>query len=120
MIARARIGASMALCLAVCLASACAPRAGTEGDPFAGGPPDPIFITVDNQDWRDATIFADWNGVRHRVGSVVGKTTETFSTPWREYQVRLSVDFVGGGAMRLEPTGVVPGDHLDLLIPPGW
>src|SRR5687768_9994826 len=43
-------------------------------NPFSGVGDATIQITVDNQDWRDATLYADWNGVRQRIGMVVGKT----------------------------------------------
>ncbi len=78
------------------------------------------MLTVDNRDYRDATIYANWNGVRRRVGMVIGKTSETFSTPWRNYEVRVEVDFVGGGEFRADEITAYPGDHLDFIIMPGW
>jgi len=105
----------------VLVAGACAPRGESLPSPFEGGNQGAIRITVDNQDWRDATLYADWNGVRQRVGFVTGKTTETFTTPWRDYFVRLDVDFVGGGALPAQnPIQVQSGDHIDYTIMPGW
>jgi hypothetical protein len=101
--------------------AACAPR--TEPpSPFEGRRGEgEIMITVDNQDWRDATLYADWNGVRQRVGMVLGKTTETFRTPWRDYFVKLDVDFIGGGGLPArEAIQVQAGDHIDYTILPGW
>ena len=90
-------------------------------NPFSSGGDATIQITVDNQDWRDATLYADWNGVRQRVGMVVGKTTETFRTPWRDYLLRLDVDFIGGGGLpSRDPIQVQAGDHIDYVIMPGW
>lgn len=114
------------LVLAVMLAGAagCAPR-NAETSPFqegaAAGEPT-LLLTVDNQDFRDATVYASWNGVKNRVGMVIGKTTETFTTPWRDYQVRLEVDFIGGGEnMKVaSPISVLPGEHIDFIIMPGW
>jgi len=90
-------------------------------NPFSASGDATIQITVDNQDWRDATLYADWNGVRQRVGMVVGKTTETFRTPWRDYYLRLDVDFIGGGGLpSRDPIQVQAGDHIDYVIMPGW
>jgi hypothetical protein len=105
------------------LAACSAFREDTPPSPFAegGNVPRSIQITVDNQDWRDGTLYADWNGVRHRVGTVLGKTTETFSTPWRDYMVRLDIDFVGGGGIPArDAIQVQPGDHLDFTILAQW
>ena len=99
---------------------ACASRA-TPRPAFSGTDAASLQLTVDNYDYRDATIYADWKGVKHRVGMVVGKTTETFSFPWRDYEVRFEVDFVGGGGFRVpDAVSVWGGEHLDLVIMPGW
>ena len=103
------------------LFAACAGR-NERPSPFAAaGGEGTIQITVDNQDWRDATLYADWNGVRQRVGMVLGKTSETFSTPWRDYYVRFDVDFIGGGGLPArDAIQVQAGDHIDYVIMPGW
>jgi hypothetical protein len=76
---------------------------------------------VANQDFRDATVYADWNGTRQRVGMVIGKTSETFTIAWRDYTVRLEVDFVGGGELRAgDEISVWAGDHLEFTILPRW
>jgi hypothetical protein len=103
------------LALAACSARAAAPRA------YSGTGEADILLTVENYDFRDATIYADWRGVKHRVGMVVGKTKQTFTMPWRDYEVRFEVDFVGGGGFRVpDAVGVWGGEHLDLVIMPGW
>ena len=105
----------------VLVAGACAGGRAAVPSPFVAGDEATILLTVDNQDFRDATVYADWNGVRQRVGMVIGKTTETFTVPWREYEVRLEVDFIGGGELKVaDPMPVWPGDHLDFVIMPGW
>jgi hypothetical protein len=116
------VGAPAALALLLVTAACAAFREDTPPSPFDGGAGEEnILITVDNQDWRDATLYADWNGVRQRVGMVLGKTTETFTTPWKDYYVRLDVDFVGGGGLpSQQPIQVQAGDHLDYTIMPGW
>lgn len=97
-------------------------RPNTESpSPFVEQRETTIQITVDNQDFRDATLWANWNGTKQRVGMVTGKTTETFTTPWRDFQVRLEVDFIGGGTMpSRDPILVSAGEHIDFIILPGW
>jgi hypothetical protein len=111
-----RIAVGLAvLALAACGARAAAPPT------FVGSHEAVVLLTVDNVDYRDATIYADWKGVKHRVGMVIGKTKETFSMPWRDYEVQFVVDFVGGGGFRVpDPVSVWGGEHLDLVIMPGW
>lgn len=91
-----------------------------------GGPPNPfdpraesedILLTVQNDDFRDATVHVIWNGVRTRAGMVVGKTSQTFRMRWRSEEVRLHVDFVGQGEYVSERIGVLRGDHLHFVIP---
>lgn len=113
---------AVAFATALVLASAaCAPRAPVSV-PFNGGGGDPMMrLTVDNQDFRDATIYVNWNGTRQRIGTVTGKTTETFTFEWRDYELRLEVDFLGGGEMKLgNRISVQPGEHIDFIILPGW
>jgi hypothetical protein len=114
--ARAPLGVALAL-----FAAACASSGNDVPSPFVQGDEATVGLTVDNQDYRDATVYANWNGVRQRIGMVIGKTTETFTIPWEDFQVRLEVDFVGGGGFESrEPIGVWPGEHVDFIIMPGW
>lgn len=116
---RTRRAVAIPLTLGLVLA-ACAGQS-ERPNPFSGAGDETIQITVDNQDWRDATLYADWNGVRQRVGMVLGKTTETFRTPWRDYYLRLDVDFIGGGGLpSRDAIQVQAGDHIDYVIMPGW
>src|SRR5690242_19805694 len=96
---RRSLPALASLALPLVIAACSAVRQDTLRNPFEGGgrmAEENILITVDNQDFRDATLYANWNGVRQRVGTVTGKTTSTLETPWREYMVQLEVDFLGG------------------------
>ena len=77
-----------------------------------------VRLTVENRDFRDATIYAYWNTSRRRVGFVVGKTSRTFQMRWLAEEVQLEVDFVGRGGFRSETMSVSPGDHLSFLIMP--
>lgn len=113
----------LASALLLVVTAGCAGRAAVV-DPFrsgAGGRDAPVLLTVDNQDFQDASIFVNWNGPRQRVGSVTGKTKKTFEITWRDYQMWIEVHFLGGGELkRGQPTMVLPGDHIDFIIMPGW
>jgi hypothetical protein len=115
--------------LAVCAAfSACAGQQVVQDDPF-GGPQveDEILLTVHNHDVRNATVYAYWNGMKERVGTVVAMQSETFRTKWRYEEVQLGYEFVGRRATgrtdyvdgyRSELVSVTQGDHLDFIIRP--
>ena len=113
--------ARVALALAALLAaSACATAQGdpvVSADPFAeGGWSEEVLLTVENNDFRDATIDVYWNGMRTRAGVVTGKSTETFELRWRSEWVRFGVDFLGSGGYETELVPVDPGDHLNFTI----
>ena len=96
----------------------CAPSPGPSPMP-RGGSSETLLLTVQNDNYWDATIHANWGGVRDRVGFVVGKTTETFAFEWRREDVRFDVAFIGDGGWQSEMMVVFPGDHLELRILPG-
>jgi len=106
--------------VALLAASACATTRGDTGanaGPFAEGAwSEEALLTVENNDFRDATIDVYWNGMRTRAGVVTGKTTETFELRWRSEWVRLGVDFLGSGGYETELVPVDPGDHLSFTI----
>ncbi|MEX2048911.1 MAG: hypothetical protein WEB90_04975 [Gemmatimonadota bacterium] len=110
----------MALGMSAC-ASTSEPAERPAGDPFAvarGAPTDEVLLTVENNDFRDATIYVSWNGARRRAGTVTGKSSETFRMDWRSEWVQLQVDFLGGGGYTTERVDVVQGDHLNFVIMP--
>jgi hypothetical protein len=112
---------AVALLVAV-MAGACATgRRAPEGDPFdaRGGLDEDVLLTVENNDFRDASVYALWNGVRRRVGSVTGKTTQTFRMEWLSEFIQFHVDFLGQGEYRSEVVPVDRGDHLNFVILPG-
>jgi hypothetical protein len=92
----------------------------TEGSPFDGtrGSED-VLLTVENNDFRDATIHVYWNGVKTRAGTVTGKTSQTFRMRWRSEWAHLGVDFLAGGGYETERLPVYPGDHLNFVIMAG-
>jgi len=120
--ARSLIAVGAAACLLASASCASAGRASSQ-DPFAGsvaGFGDPIRVTIQNNDFRDANVYGYWNGVRERVGMVTGKTSKTFDTTWKSETFSFYVNFVGGGEYYSETIEVWPGDHLDFVIMPGW
>ncbi len=77
-----------------------------------------VRITVQNNDFKDCTIYANWQGVgRRRIGMVTGKTSQTFTIEWVSDYVTIEGDFVAGTEpWSAEPIQVQGGDHLDLVI----
>ena len=110
-----------ALAVGLLLATSGCATAGEQADNPYGGTGDDILLTVQNNDFADATINVLWNGARTRAGMVVGKTSETFRLPWRNEWAQIEVDFIGprGGGFQSERVAVNPGDHLDFVIMAG-
>lgn len=76
-----------------------------------------VLVTVQNNDFKDAAIYANWVGsTRRRIGMVTGKTTETFRMDWQSELVRFQADFIAGGTLNFEAIDVWGGDHLELVI----
>jgi hypothetical protein len=78
---------------------------------------EPVQLTVQNQRFEDAAIWANWRGgKRQRVGLAIGTTSTTFSFPWVSEVVSFDVDFIAAEGYPVDPIEVNPGDHLDLVI----
>jgi len=78
-----------------------------------------IRLTVTNQNFSDARIFALWNGERRRLGIVTGNRSETFTMNWRPgATLRIEVDFVGGGSFVSDGISSWPGESWEFIIPP--
>jgi hypothetical protein len=106
--------------LAVITLTGCAPNREVQRNPFAAGGGENVLLTVQNNDYLDATIHVYWNGMRTRAGMVTGKTTETFQLRWQSEWAFLEVDFIGArDDYRSDRIDVYPGDHLDFVIMPG-
>ena len=79
--------------------------------------PESVMVTIQNNDFKDANIYATWSGgMRHRVGLAVGKTSQTFNLEWRSDVVQFEADFIAGRRFTFEPISVYEGDHLELII----
>jgi hypothetical protein len=76
-----------------------------------------VRLTVQNNDFKDCDIYANWQGHgRRRIGFVVGKTSQTFTFEWVTDWVTIEGDFVAGNTFSADPINVQGGDHLDLVI----
>lgn len=112
---------SAALCvLILLLQGGCALRGeGVRPDPETGGAPEPTVLEVENQNFRDARIYVIWEGVRTRVGMVVGNTTEVFRFEKKQGQLlRVEVVFIAGGGFTTDEMQMWPGEVARLVIPP--
>jgi hypothetical protein len=107
------------LFIALALAAAgCA----TSGRPVAdeGGVTQDVEVTVENQNFQDAVVYAIWGaGPRDRLGMVTGNTTETFTAEVQAGgDMRIEVDLIAGNNVVTESRGVFRGDDIRVVIPP--
>ena len=84
--------------------------------PGRGG--DKVTISVDNQNFLDANVYALWNGQRDRVGMVTGKTAQDFDVSFRNGDLQLEIDLIAGQTMTSDRISVFEGDNVQLVIPP--
>jgi hypothetical protein len=105
------------LTLAVALAAGgCASR----GRAIEPGAANEVQVTVDNQNFKDAVVYAVWGGgPRDRLGMVTGKSTQTLTAPFKTGDLRIEVDFIAGDDVLTESLGVFQGDQIHVTIPPG-
>jgi hypothetical protein len=76
-----------------------------------------VRLTVQNNDFKDATVYAVWQGAnRRRIGMVTGKTSATFTFDWVSHILSIEADFVAGEGFVSDPIEVWEGDHVDLVI----
>ena len=88
------------------------------GPMLGRGRQEAVKLTVQNNRFEDAAIYANWmGGKRHRVGLAIGGTASTtFEFPWVSDVVTFQVDFIAAEGYSVDPIEVSPGDHLDLVI----
>ena len=77
-----------------------------------------VTVTIQNNDFKDAVIYATWRGgMRKRVGLATGKTSQTFTIEWQsEVLLQFDADFIAGGTFSFGSMAVFEGDHLNLII----
>jgi hypothetical protein len=76
-----------------------------------------VQLTVQNNDFKDAAVYARWSGFgRRRVGMVTGKTSDTFTFDWQADRIRIEAEFIAGGNFTTDEIEVSGGDHLDVVI----
>lgn len=89
-----------------------------ETDPFDGATtPDMVSVEVRNDYEGDATIYAMWNGDRHRVGFVAAGETTQFQVRWRSSELGFQVELQGGRTFATSPTLISPRGSIHVRIP---
>jgi len=85
-----------------------------------GGVTQDVEVTVENQNFQDAVVYAIWGaGPRDRLGTVTGNTTETFTTEVQAGgDMRIEIDLIAGNDVVTESMGVFRGDDIRVVIPP--
>ena len=99
-------------------ASGCATTP-AEDDPFTrrAGEGDNVRLTIDNRNFRDATIYVHWRGAtRIRTGRVSGNSRETFEITYRAGDLQVEADFLAGESTMSRTVNVNRGDHLELIL----
>jgi hypothetical protein len=77
----------------------------------------PIKVSIENQNFYDATVYLSWRGDRRRLGVVGGNTTQTFESQWFGPEVTIQIDLLAGGRRTGDPIGISPGEELVVQIP---
>jgi hypothetical protein len=76
-----------------------------------------LRIDVTNLNFQDATLHALRGGERHRLGTVTGKGSATYTIEWRTPQTfQLEIDLLAGGRCTTRAVTVDPGERLQLQI----
>lgn len=82
----------------------------------------PTTVEVENRNFQDMTVYVLRSGQRIRLGRIGGLGTETFTIPADVVRgsttLRFVADPVGGAAEVSMEIAVLPGDMLQLIIPP--
>ncbi len=81
-----------------------------------GPEPEPVVLSVENQNFNDATIYAIIRDTRFRLGTVNGHSTDRFNVPNRPNDVQFEIHLLASQTHLTEPITVFPGDELVLVI----
>jgi len=77
----------------------------------------PIRVSIENQNFYDATVYLRWRGDRRRLGVVNGNTSSDFESPWYGPDLQVEIELLAGSRYVGDPIGVSPGDQLVVEIP---
>ena len=76
-----------------------------------------IRIDVTNLNFQDATLHALRGGERHRLGTVTGKGSATYTLEWRTaLPLQIEIDLLAGGRCTTRALTVDPGERIQLQI----
>ena len=80
-----------------------------------------VPLAIENHNWLDVTVFIVASGIRTRLGTVSGSTSETLTVPYRHFavlgDVHLVAELVGGrtargGSISSQTISVRPGQSI--------
>lgn len=84
-----------------------------------------VTVRVENQGFADVDVYATptSGGIRTRLGTVTGHTTEILDVPqtllFGMNELQFTIDPIGGGETSVsDKVTVQPGDEVDLLVTP--
>lgn len=84
-----------------------------------------VTVRIENQGFADVDVYAipTSGGIKTRLGTVTGHTTEILDVPrtllFGLSELQFTIDPIGGGDATVSDKVIVqPGDEVDLLIPP--
>lgn len=114
-----RLGFAIVLVLATAGCASVSGEGTRSGWDVGGDRRETVRLTVTNQNFSDARVYALWNGERRRLGLVTGNSSQTFTMDWRPgATLRIEVDFVAGGSFVSEGISSWPGETWEFIIPP--
>jgi hypothetical protein len=102
----------------ILIVTGCGALAGRSSwDPFASTQDRQISIRVENPTTMDVSVFALSPGRRMELGTVASRSTQQYRITWSLTQdIRFQIDPIGGRRHTTAPTGVSPGDRLELWV----
>ena len=77
-----------------------------------------VSVSVENQNFYDATIYTVHGTTRERLGNVGGQGHENFSFKWKAGEVYFIIALLAVGEYPTERISVSPGDQLELTVEP--
>lgn len=107
--------------LALWIACAACARGGASEKPSLGKPAPGAMVVVANHNFADINLYVVQSGMRVRLGTVTGLTTQRLRLP-REVtrtvaDLRIFADPIGGAQTYLSPpVRVHPGQSLELVL----